>query len=186
MPLSAVPPVALDEEQLVQRLVARDEQALRLVYEQYAQSLLAVIQRLVRDEALAQDILQEGLLKVWFSIASYDADRGRLFTWMARVCSHQAIDALRSPRNSFHRRSWSLQVDSAQRMPATATFHPEHIGLRELTDCLKPRQRELVDLLYFKGYTQVEAAQHLDIPLGTVKTRSRAALQVLAKFTRES
>lgn len=184
MPFSAALPVASDEEQLVQRLVARDEQALRLVYEKYAKTLLAVIQRLVRDEALAQDILQEGLLKVWLSIASYDAGRGRLFTWMVRVCSNQAIDALRSPRNFFHRRNWSLEVGSAQQMPAPATFNPDHIGLRELTLCLKPRQREVVDLLYFQGYTQVEAAEYLGIPLATVKTRSRAALQVLAKFDR--
>jgi RNA polymerase sigma-70 factor (ECF subfamily) len=178
-------PVASDEEQLVQRLVARDEQALRLVYEKHGKALLAVIQRMVRDKALAQDILQEGLLKVWLSIASYDASRARLFTWMVRVCSNQAIDALRSPRNHFHRSNLSLEVGSAQRMPTTSTFNPEHIGLRELTLCLKPRQREVVDLLYFGGYTQAEAAEHLSIPLATVKTRSRAALQVLAKFAKE-
>lgn len=184
MPFSAALPVASDEEQLVQRLVARDEQALRLLHEKYAKTLLAVIQRLVRDEALAQDILQEGFLKVWFSIARYDAGRGRLFPWLVRVCSNQAIDALRSPRNAFHRRSWSLEGGSAQHMPAPAAFNPDHIGLRELTRGLKPRQREVVDLLYFQGYTQAEAAKHLGIPLATVKTRARAALQVLAKFAR--
>ena len=168
----------------MQRLLARDEQALRELYEQYGKSLLAVIQRLVRDETLAQDILQEGLLKVWGSIGSYDATRGRLFTWMVRVCCNQAIDAIRSPRQKFHRRAAPLEVSGAQQAHAACTFNPEHIGVRELTSQLKPRQREVIDLLYFGGCTQVETAHELGIPLATVKTRARAALLVLAQLTK--
>ena len=78
--------LATDEEILVARLLARDEQALRVLHDRYAPNLLAVIMRLVRDKSLAQDVLQEGLLKVWLSIGRYDAGRGRLFTWMVRVC----------------------------------------------------------------------------------------------------
>lgn len=177
-------PAATDEEVLVQRLVARDEHALRLLHARYAKNLLAVILRVVRDEALAQDLLQEGLLKIWFSIASYDAARGRLFTWMVRVCCNHAVDALRSPRHQFHRRNPSLEVAGVYGALAATTFHPEHIGVRELTLHLKPRQREVIDLLYFGGYTQAETAEELGIPLATVKTRARAALQVLAKVAR--
>jgi len=179
----ALPP-ATNEALLVQRLLARDEQALRALYEQYAGSLLAVIRRLVRDEPLAQDVLQEGLLKVWGSIASYDPTRGRLFTWMVRVCCNQAIDAMRSPRLRFHRGAASLDVGGAQRAQAAPTFNPEHIGLRELTLRLKPRQREVIDLLYFGGCTQAETAEELGIPVATVKTRARAALLVLANLAR--
>ena len=174
-----------DEEILVERLLARDEKALRLLHDRYARNLLAVIVRLVRDEGLAQDVLQEGLLKVWLSIGNYDAGRGRLFTWMARVCCNQAIDALRSPRHRFYSGSRSLEEGGAQRAIAAPTFNPEHIGLRELTLKLKPRQREVIDLLYFGGCTQAETAEQLGIPLATVKTRARAALTVLAQLTRE-
>ena len=160
------------------RLVARDEQALRILHDRYAKSLLSVIQRLVRDESLAQDVLQEGLLKVWLSIGSYDATRGRLFTWMVRVCCNQAIDALRSPRHRFHRAARPLEVAGAQQAPAG--FNPDDIGVRELTLRLKPRQREVIELLYFMGWTQVQTADHLGIPLATVKTRAKAALLVLA------
>ena len=176
--------VATDEELLVERLLARDEQALRILYDRYARNLLTVIRRLVHDEDLAQDVLQEGLLKVWLSIDRYDAGRGRLFTWMVRVCCNQAIDALRSPRNRFHSSTRSLEVGGAQHAVAASTFNPEHIGLRELTLQLKPRQREVIDLLYFVGCTQVETAERLGIPLATVKTRARAALQTLAKMAR--
>lgn len=169
-----------DEALLIQRLLARDEQALRLLQARYAKNLLLVILRLVRDEALAQDLLQEVWLKVWLSIASYDAERGRLFTWLARVCSNHAVDVLRSRRHQFYYRNQSLEAASAERFSAPISFQPEHIGVRELTEQLKPRQREVIDLLYFGGCTQLEAAEELGIPLSTVKTRARAALQVLA------
>ena len=113
------------------------------------------------------------------------ASTGRLFTWMVRVCCNQAIDALRSPRHRFHSRSKSLEEGGAQRALAPSTFNPEHIGLRELTLQLKPRQREVIDLLYFGGCTQAETAEQLGIPLATVKTRARAALQVLSQLARD-
>ncbi len=177
-------PAADDDAALVQRLLARDERALRLLYEQYASRLLAVVLRLVRDEALAQDLVQEGLLKVWLGVGSYDPERGRLFTWMARLCTNHAIDALRSPRQQFHRRNTTLENSSAYGRAAPATFNPEHIGVRELALRLKPKQREVVELLYFGGCTQAEAAEQLGIPLATVKTRARAALVALTGLTR--
>ena len=176
--------LATDEELLVQRLIARDEQALRVLHDRYSRNLLMVIVRLVRDESLAQDVLQEGLLKVWLSIERYDASRGRLFTWMVRVCCNHAIDAMRSPRYRFNSGTKSLEVGGAQRAQAPSTFNPEHIGLRELTLRLKPKQREVIELLYFGGCTQVEAAEQLGIPLATVKTRARAALLVLGQLAK--
>ena len=97
-----------------------------------------MVLRPVRDEARAQDVLQEAWLNVWFSFASYDAGRGRLFTWLARVCSNHAVDVMRSPRYQFHRQNRSLEVASAAQVPALASFKPEHIGMRELTGQLSP------------------------------------------------
>lgn len=172
----------VSEEVLIERLLARDEQALQYLYRQYSRSLSLVIFRIVRDETLTQDVLQEGLLKVWLTIDSYDPQRGRLYTWMARVCANHAIDLLRSRGYRAHQGYRSLDVSAAQQAPAAATFNPDHLGLRELTGRLAPRQREVIDLLYFEGYTQAEAAQQLGLPLGTVKTLARAALQGLARL----
>ena len=104
---------------------------------------------------------------------------------MVRVCCNQAIDALRSPRYRFHNRNKPLETGGVSQAMAPSTFNPDHIGLRELTLKLKPHQREVIDLLYFGGYTQVETAEELGIPLATVKTRARAALNVLAQLTKE-
>ena len=98
---------------------------------------------------------------------------------MVRVCCNQAIDALRSPRHRFHQRSQPLEGVAVSRISASTSFDPEHIVLRELPRRLKPRQLEVIDLLYFGDCAQVEAAQELNIPLATVKTRARAALVAL-------
>jgi RNA polymerase sigma-70 factor (ECF subfamily) len=182
MELKAVTPTPADEAALVARLVGRDEQALRELQERYARGLLTVLVRLVRHEAMAQDLLQEGLLKVWLGIGAYDPARGRLFPWLSRVCCNHAIDALRRPGLRFHQRGQSLDSGAARRAPAPTAFYPEHIGLRELAAQLKPKQREVIDLLYFGGCTQAEAAHLLGVPLPTVKTRARAALAALARI----
>ncbi|WP_426060895.1 RNA polymerase sigma factor [Hymenobacter sp. B1770] len=185
-PQSALPSSAPtpEETELVQRLLARDERALGILHARYAASLLAVIRRLVRDEALAEDLLQEGLCKVWTGLASYDASRGRLFTWMARVCSNHAIDALRSQHHRFQKRTTPLETSVAQHAADPGSFNPEHLGVRTLLEDLKPQQREVMDLVYFGGWTYAQAAEQLGIPVNTAKTRARAALLVLARRAR--
>jgi RNA polymerase sigma-70 factor (ECF subfamily) len=73
---------------------------------------------------------------------------------------------------------------TAQRQAAPTAFRPEHIGLQEITQKLIPEQRQIIDLLYFEGFTQSEVAEELNIPLGTVKTRARTAIKVLSKLIR--
>lgn len=179
-PMLASREASPDKARLIERLLARDEQALRLLHARYAKSVLGVVLRLVRDETLAEDVLQEAWLKAWPSFASYDTGRGRLFRLLTRMCSNHAGDVMRSPRYRFHRQSRSLESAGAVRVSAPASFKPAHFGVRELAGQLKPRQRENIDLLYFGGCTQVEAAKALGIPLATVKTRARATVQALA------
>ena len=94
------------------------------------------------------------------------------------------MDAPRSPRHRFHRRHPSLETAGAHSAPAATAFIPDHIGMRELTLHLKPRQREAIDPLCFSGYTQAEPAEELGIPLASVKTPARTSLRVLAKAAR--
>lgn len=77
-----------------------------------------------------------------------------------------------------------LEESGAMRQAAFSGFQPEHIGLQEITNQLNPEQKQVIDLLYFGGFTQSEVAEELDLPLGTVKTRARAAIKVLAKLIR--
>ncbi|WP_245897323.1 RNA polymerase sigma factor [Hymenobacter nivis] len=173
------------EEDLVRRLKARDESALTQFYDCYASALFGVISRIVKDDDTAEDVLQEALVKIWNAFPAYDAEKGRLFTWVLNICRNLAIDKIRSRQYRVGTRTQGLDDSlAAQRMPAADSFRPEHIGLREVVQTLVPEQRQIIDLLYFGGYTQSEVAEELKLPLGTVKTRARTAIKLLGKLIR--
>lgn len=176
--------MSFSEDVLVQRLRARDEAAMTLFYDKYSAALYGVILRIVKKEEIAEDVLQEGLVKIWHSFSSYDASKGRLFTWVLNVCRNLAIDKIRSRQYRVGSRTQTLEDSTAMRQAAPSSFRPEHIGLQEMTSQLSPEQKQVIDLLYFGGFTQSEVAEELDLPLGTVKTRARAAIKVLAKLIR--
>jgi len=169
-----------NERLLIQRLYARDEQAMALFYKQYQRALYQVIWRLTRHHELAEDILQESMLKFWLSFATYDASRGRLFTWALNISRNLAIDRLREPRHRDARRTLSLSADFDHLVEAT-TFQPEHIGVRDWLSLLPASDRELMEVLYLKGNTHVEASEYLQLPLGTVKSRVRRIVKTLAR-----
>ncbi|TGE12814.1 RNA polymerase sigma factor [Hymenobacter elongatus] len=174
----------LSDDVLVQRLYARDEAAMTVFYDKYGRILYSVILRIVRHETLAEDALQESMIKIWYSFDSYDTNRGRLFTWALNVCRNAAIDHLRTRHYHEKQKTDSLEKSAASYQVASVGFQPEHIGLRELVMALKPNDRKIIDLLYFGGFTQAEVADELQVPLGTVKTRARAAMQALSKAAR--
>jgi len=176
--------MSFSEDALVQRLRARDEAAMTLFYDKYSAALYGVILRIVKKEEIAEDVLQESLVKIWHSFASYDASKGRLFTWVLNVCRNLAIDKIRSRQYRVGSRTQTLEDSSAMRQAAPSGFRPEHIGLQEMTNKLSPEQKQVIDLLYFGGFTQSEVAEELDLPLGTVKTRARAGIKVLSKLIR--
>jgi RNA polymerase sigma factor (sigma-70 family) len=177
-------PTPVSEDLLVQRLRARDESAMTLFYEKYSAALYGVIFRIVKKEEIAEDVLQESLVKIWHSFQSYDASKGRLFTWVLNISRNLAIDKIRSRQYRVNSRTQPIEESAALRQAAEPSFRPEHIGLQEVTRQLNPEQKQIIDLLYFGGFTQSEVAEELNLPLGTVKTRARAAIKVLAKLIR--
>jgi RNA polymerase sigma-70 factor (ECF subfamily) len=182
-PLISTPPAA--EAALVDRLRARDQAAMTEFYDRYSAALYGVIHRIVKDEDEAADVLQEALVKIWHSMAGYDNTKGRLFTWVVNISRNLAIDKIRSRQHRVGSRTQGLDDSpAALRQAAPDTFRPEHVGLQEITSKLVPEQRQIIDLLYFGGFTQSEAAEELNLPLGTVKTRARTALKILAKLIR--
>jgi RNA polymerase sigma-70 factor (ECF subfamily) len=174
------------EEELVALLKSRSDQAFSVIYDNYSAALYGVINRIIGDEEQASDILQESFVKIWKNSEGYDASKGRLFTWMLNIARNSAIDATRSKQHKAEGKNRNLE-DSVRlinkaRSSATST---DHIGLKEVVEKLKPEYRQIIDLLYYGGYTQEEVAKELGIPLGTVKTRSRAALLTLRELMRE-
>ena len=168
---------------MVLALKNRERIAIEALYDMYSASLFGVISRIINDTATAEDVLQETFVKIWHSFSGYNAEKGRLFTWMVNIARNLSIDKIRSKdfKNQNKNQELENNVTFIDEQRST-TYKPELLGIKELVETLKPEQKSILDLVYFKGYTHVEAADELGIPLGTIKTRLRMAIQQLRKY----
>lgn len=172
----------ITEEELVDLLKNGDEKGLEVLYQNYSKALYNVIFQIVHSDEIAEEALQDGFLKIWKNAQSYDKSKGTIFTWMLNICRNIAIDKTRSKdyKNEIKNQNIETSVNYEKDLPTQ--FKPEHIGLSKVVDKLKPDLRDVIEMVFFKGYTQVEAAEALGIPLGTIKTRSRNAILELRKY----
>ena len=171
------------ETELVQLLQMQDQQAFSYLYDNYAPSLNGVIYRLVENKELAEDILQEAFIKIWNNFAQYDSSKGRLFTWMINVTRNLTIDTLRS--KGYKKQAKISTDENSVNNVQDNSFGADKfdtMGLQKQLANLRPEQRSIIDMAYFKGYTQDEISKHTGVPLGTVKTRMRAAIIELRKI----
>ncbi len=161
----------------------REKIAIEALYDMYSSSLYGIIARIVIDTATAEDVLQETFVKIWHSFSNYSTEKGRLFTWMVNIARNLAIDKIRSKdfKNQNKNRELENNVTFIDEQNNTV-YKPELLGLKDLVENLKPDQKSILDLVYFKGYTHVEAADKLGVPLGTIKTRLRKGVQELRKY----
>lgn len=175
--------ITLSEEALVLALRQREKIAVEALYDMYSSSLFGVISRIVNDTAIAEDVLQDTFVKIWNSFSSYSTEKGRLFTWMVNIARNLAIDKIRSKdfKNQGKNQELENNVTFIDEQRNTV-YKPELLGIKELVETLKPEQKSILDLIYFKGYTHVEAADELGVPLGTIKTRLRIAIIQLRKY----
>lgn len=166
----------LSEADLVWQLRQRYQSAFVYLYDHYAGALLSVVSAVVIDKELASDVLQEVFVKIWKQADSYDDTKGRLFTWMANIARNAAIDATRSKNFKNSQKNLELTENVYISEGISIQIPVDRIGIRKMVHQLNDAQKILVELSYFQGYTQDEIAKMLNIPLGTVKTRLRAAL----------
>jgi len=174
---------AFTETDLVTGLGTGDKKFLEALYDMYCGSLFGIINRIIKEEEIAEDVLQDTFVRIWQSFTLYDASKGRLFTWMSNLARNLALDKLKS--KSYRNNNLNDKLGDLQ-TTVDDQFHiknnPETIGVREIVMKLKPEYKSIIDLVYYKGYTHVEAAEELDIPLGTLKTRMRMAVNDLRKY----
>lgn len=177
----------LSEDKLVEGLKNMDGSAMSALYQMYSESLYRVISTIVVIEEVAQDLLQETFIKIWKSFKQYDPGKGRLYTWMARLARNLSIDYLRS----VNYRNYSVSEDlseSTQLIDQTfqVSYNPELIGVKDMTRILNEDQKLALDLVYFKGYTHVQAAEELNITVGILRSRLQSSIIELRKtFNRD-
>lgn len=185
--LKVVNPLS-EEDILVAELKSADPLAIQKLYKMYAGSLNGIIRRIIKHDEVAEDILQDTFIKIWKSIALYDSSKGKLFTWMANVAKNLAIDYVRSRAHLNLGKTDDITAMPVEIVDNKAYVLPnmETIGIKQLLMHLKSDQQEIIDLIYFNGFTHVQAAEILNIPLGTIKTKLRLAILKLRTYFNEN
>lgn len=178
-------PIKYTEEDLVTLLQSKNEAAFTYLYDNYYGALYGIIYKMLEDNVLTEDVLQEAYVKIWNNILSYDRAKGRLFTWMLNITRNLTIDTIRS--KGYKKQAKILNnektVDTISNVKSSdnpADF--DAIGLKKHLLLLKSDQKLIIDMAYFEGYTQDEISKKLLMPLGTVKTKMRTAILELRKI----
>jgi RNA polymerase sigma factor (sigma-70 family) len=177
--------ITYTESELVLGLKARNEKHFGYLYDHYSPALYGIALKVLNDEAIAGDVLQEIFLKIWRNIERYDVDKGRLFTWMVNIARNTAIDTLRSKAHKLGQKVHELAANGQGSDHLAIYPSVDHLGLVKVVEQLNKEQRVIIDLAYYKGCTQEEIAKILDIPLGTVKTRMRNAIIQLRNILKQ-
>ena len=176
----------MTQKELIPLLLKKDDSSFTLLYDNYSKSLYGVIFTLIKDREEAEDVLQEVFIKIWKNIDSYNESKGRLYTWMLNIARNTSIDKLRS--KGFNNNQKNLSADNFVHIldDNSKTINQiDAIGIKEFIKKLKPKCIQIIDLLFFKGYTQQETSDELEIPLGTVKTQNRNCMNELRLLINE-
>jgi len=172
---------------LVAQLKDKDVTAFEQLHHMYAVNILGAINIIIQDEAIAKEICQDVFVKVWEKAYLYDTKKGRFFTWLLNMARNAAIDYTRSKAFITQKKNHSLDffVHIYENRNSTETSDQDYSDLKRMLKRLKKKCVELIEMIYFKNYTQVAAAERLSIPLGTVKSRNRNCLKELREYLKD-
>lgn len=171
------------EGALIRRLQAREPQAVADLYDRYGRPCFGLILRVVRNESIAEDLVQETFLRVWNRVHAFNPERGGLGPWILAVARNRAIDYLRSVDGRMARNA--LEIDKMEEPMAYSGLEEELLNLdrvkllKNAFAKLSAQQKQVLELAYYEGLSQTEMAERLNQPLGTVKTWVRSALRIL-------
>lgn len=173
--------ISIAEEELVFLLKSKDQRGFNILYNNYSGALFGVLNKIIQSNDDANDLLQDTFLKIWKNIDNYDPSKGSIFTWMMNIARNLAIDRVRSA--DFRDSSLNISMEEKVIYQIDNEYQTvqdiDAIGLQKVVEKLRPEYKQLIDLVYYKGYTQAEVSEEYGIPLGTVKTRIKAAVSNL-------
>jgi RNA polymerase sigma-70 factor (ECF subfamily) len=178
-----------EDAELLRAVARGDESAFARVYDRFSPILLGLLLRILRSRAEAEDVLQEVFLQVWQQARSFDASRGRAFTWLVTLARSRAIDRLRAVDS--RERAAQRSAEAPPPTPPAAGWADEEAIRAERAEAVRgalgelpEEQRQVLLLAYLEGMSQTEIAAAKNQPLGTVKTRTRAGLKKLSESLR--
>jgi RNA polymerase sigma-70 factor, ECF subfamily len=171
------------DRDLVRRVADGDEDAFRRLFRRYAPAAKSLAARVVRQAFMAEEIVQEAFLVLWRSPDSYREDRGSFRAWLMSTVHHRAVDLVRR-EEAHRRRSQNVRVDEVQddvgqQVVDEVDLVESRVRVREALQGIPPEQRQVLELMYFAGKTQTTIATELELPLGTVKSRTLLGMRRL-------
>src|SRR5919107_3539330 len=172
----------LADKDLISLVEAADAEAFATLYDRHSRAAFSLAYRMMGERQASEDLMQDAFLKVWRGAGSYRADRGSVRTWILSIVHNRGIDQIRS--QASRRRTQDRIEASAPRSQPSEAFaetlrNSQRDQVREALNTLPPEQLKILELMYFSGYTHVEIAELLSVPLGTVKGRMRLGLKKL-------
>src|ERR671936_245546 len=176
----------LSDDALLAVVASGDEDALGELYDRFGRIAYGLALRILRDESLAQDAVQEAFLAVWRSARSFERGRAKPSTWIMTFVHRRAVDLV---RREERRRGDPLEAAPQQAEVGSdeiAALHTQRLAVQQALARLPPEQREALELAYYGGYTQSELAERLGQPLGTIKSRMFAGLSRLRDLVAEA
>jgi RNA polymerase sigma-70 factor (ECF subfamily) len=173
---------AAELQEMVAALKQKSAAGFSMLYDNYSAAVYGVVCRVIKNQGAAEDVMQEVFVKVWNNIEHYDAGKGAFFTWLMSITRNTAIDYMRSRQFKQSLKIQTLANDEyGNGDGGTVEINTEQHAIYSNIARLDHKYRTIIDLVYIKGYTHEEAAGILALPLGTLKTRARTALQILKK-----
>ena len=170
----------MQPDELILRLQQKDEKAFERLYSLYSESIFGVINSVLHDVEASEEVLQDVFIKVWDNCESYSSKKGRFFTWLLNIARNAAIDKTRSKAFKNQKKNLTQEyfVDILENKSSFSS-KVDAIGIKKYIKALGEDCKKVINLLFFKGYTQKEASEELDMPLGTIKTRNRLCINKL-------
>lgn len=176
----------MDLDKAVADFKNKDEKAFQSLYYMYKDSIHGVIYNIVRDIDIAEEVMQDVFIKAWHKADTYSSSKGRFFTWILNIARNAAIDKTRS--KSFKNSKKNLKAEYFVDILETSESldkKTDAIGIKNYLKGLTDKCKKIIEFLYFKGFTQKETAETLEIPIGTVKTRNRNCIGKLREIVLE-
>jgi RNA polymerase sigma-70 factor (ECF subfamily) len=170
------------DKDLVAATASGDRKAFTELYRRYSTSAFGLALRVLGERAMAEEVLQEVFLSVWRRADAYDPARGSVRSWLFSQVHHRAVDVVRREESERRRSPINTEPDyddGVDEVIEEGWLSARREQVKRALNGLSAEQREVIDLAYFKGLTQTQVAKEAGVPLGTVKSRTLAAMRRL-------
>jgi len=168
------------DEDIITKMLNKKEAGITALSNQYSDYLLSIIMQRVKQKYFAELALQNTLLKAWTYINSFNVEKGKFVSWLLRIAVNASIDVIRSKQYKDSLRLLDLENLPINKEGKTNSIRFDNMDVKEIMiKKLDKKYSKIVELIHFEGYTCKEISKELDIPIGTVKSRTRKAYKEL-------